>query len=429
MKAAIGIAIALALAGTLAGQSFSFSSFASGDPLVANGSASLSGQKYVLTPAAMGQKGSLFHQNQFDLGGGFETSFDFRIYTSAILLPGEGMAFVIHGDGAGSGFLGDGDDQLGYGSSAGSPVGTGVERALVIEIDPHAGSFGGFSDAGPNEISIHTNAFGEVTASEGLRIGSVVVNGVTLADSQVHNLRIRHHLGLLEVFLDGAPAPLLSVPWDFQSGGFHLASGLGSGGLALPNGGMAWVGFTASTNSFLPVSQHEIHAWSFTTIDPPRWPGDASDFDCAVSINGIAAVTPSRVLTVAAGDLVALHHHSPAGSLVGQPFSAFYQLAYGGVNLVSQVVPGQAPPGGFWLDASGVATGLITPVVPYLDGIGFTPSWVPAVVLPGGNVYGFYVPPQIAGQAISLFLQALVIAPGFNALNLGIDDCIELQIG
>ncbi len=161
----------------------------------------------------------------------------------------------------------------------------------------------------------------------------------------------------------------------------------------------------------------------------PTWPGNATDFACEVKINGLIDSTPSRVLTVNALDIVGLRFHSPGGGTDNQLFSAFYQLIYIGVPLVSQVIPGETPPGGFWLDTSGTNPGVLTTVVPYLDGIGFGgPAFLAPVLLPGGSDFSFVVPPIIAGQAISLFLQAVIVEPGLNSLDLGIDDCVELQV-
>ncbi|MCB9834109.1 MAG: hypothetical protein H6807_16730 [Planctomycetes bacterium] len=159
------------------------------------------------------------------------------------------------------------------------------------------------------------------------------------------------------------------------------------------------------------------------------WPGNATDFECELRINNVIDTTSSRVVTVNTLDIVVLRFNSPMGATNGQFFSAFYQVMYTGTALTSLVIPGETPPGGFWLDNTGLNPGLVTGVVPYVDGLGFGgPNFLAPVLLPGGSSFSFAVPAILGGQGISLLLQAVVAEPGLNMLGLGIDDCIELQV-
>lgn len=419
---------ALLLAATATAQSFNFPTFTGTEPLSANGAATLSGTVMQLTSATAATSASLFHQLPLQVELGFETVIDFRITPPAGNLGGDGIAFVIHNDPRADLLLGDGGNQMGYGALAGSPAGTGAVSALVVEIDTLQDSFGGFSDISANELSVHTNGTLEVNGSEGLSLGRVGLSTTTanMSNGQVHNLRIRYVPGTLEIYLDNAPTPTLSVPYSFVTGGTHLLTGQPVGGLGL-SGGAAWVGMTSACGT--SIESHEILSWSFATLLPATYPGNASDFDCRVSVNNVLSVDTTRVIPVSIFDTVALRFISPNGGTDGQYFSAFYQLFGTGSSLTSAVIPGETPPGGFWLDAAGTNLGAVTAVVPYIDGIGFGgPSFLAPILLPGGSSFSFVVPPIIGGAGLSLLLQAVVVDPGLNGLNLGIDDCIELQV-
>ena len=148
-----------------------------------------------------------------------------------------------------------------------------------------------------------------------------------------------------------------------------------------------------------------------------------------MSVNGVPSLDTSKVLTVNALDLIGLHFHSPGGGTDNQFFSAFYQVVTTGSLLSSAVIPGETPPGGFWLDLGGTNPGTLTGVVPFIDGIGLGGgAFLQPLLPPTGYDYGFVIPSILAGANTSLLLQALVVETGLNGLNLGIDDCIELQV-
>jgi hypothetical protein len=63
-----------------------------------------------------------------------------------------------------------------------------------------------------------------------------------------HAVGYRHGLGILKVFVDDMSGPALSVPMNF-------------GAFLDLEGGMAWVGFTASTGA--SYQNHEILSWVF----------------------------------------------------------------------------------------------------------------------------------------------------------------------
>ena len=63
-----------------------------------------------------------------------------------------------------------------------------------------------------------------------------------------HAVGYRHGLGVLKVFVDDMSGPALSVPMNF-------------GAFLDLEGGMAWVGFTASTGA--SYQNHEVLSWVF----------------------------------------------------------------------------------------------------------------------------------------------------------------------
>ncbi len=421
----LSVTALLALVVCTTAQSFNFPSFTGTTPATLNGNAFAGGGGVRLAAAMASTKGSLFHNSQFEVVNGFDTTFSFKINVPLGNSGADGMAFVIHNDPRGTTFLGNHAAALGYSAFATSPAGTGVLNALVVEIDTFAGSFGGYADGSSNQLSIHTNGVNEVSHSEGQSLGRVTPT-TNMSNNTVHTLRVLYLPGTLSLFLNGAATPTLSVPYSFAGGGTHDLPNTPVGGLSL-NNGMAWLGFTASCGG--SFEDHDLLSWSFTSLAPPAWPGNSSDFDCEVKVNGTVDATSDRVIGASALDVIGLRFHSPAGGTDSQLFSAFYQLVVTGAALNSLVVPGETPPGGFWLDTTGMNPGALTGVVPYLDGLGLGGGgFLTPLVIPGGFNYGFVVPPSIGGLGLSLMLQALVVDPGLNSLNLGIDDAIELQI-
>lgn len=173
-----------------------------------------------------------------------------------------------------------------------------------------------------------------------------------------------------------------------------------------------------------------VTPWLPATTPPPvlaTYPGNLSDFDVVVSINGTADTNPTRVISCNAGDIVNLWYNSPNSGTELQPFSVFYQLFFTGASLFSQVIPGETPPGGFWLDSNNPSAA--TTILVLVDGLGLGGPAFLAPILPSfGYDFAFVMPASVGGQGLSLFFQGVIADPGLNSFNLGIDDAIELVI-
>lgn len=218
-----------------AGQSFNYPDFSSLAGVTVNGSAAQVGVELQITPNLLNLAGSAWHDTPQPVTNGFDCLFSFRI-TAPAGTPADGMAFAIHGDPAGTAVLGGTGGALGYASV------TTVQRSVVVEFDTYAN--GDLGETAANTISIHTNGPGITTSHEAFSLGSISPPFL-LADGVVHQARVEYLPPTLNVYVDNLTTPLLSVVYDFLSGGSYQ-SGIPVGGLALP-GGMAFAGFTGGT--------------------------------------------------------------------------------------------------------------------------------------------------------------------------------------
>ncbi len=153
-------------------------------------------------------------------------------------------------------------------------------------------------------------------------------------------------------------------------------------------------------------------------LDPAMYPGNGTDADLELSINGMLDQSNSGVHTALAGDALTLRFFSPNGTLDLQPFAAMLQLVPTGTFLFPQVVPGDPPGGGFWLDTTQA----------FLIVNGFAPVPLAPVLLPGGFVYGGVIPVVLGGMNMSLMLQFVCVDPGRNSFNLGIATAREVVV-
>jgi hypothetical protein len=349
----------LLLASGLGAQSFSFPSFASVGNLTMNGTAGQVGSVLRVTDLGAGDVGAAWYSTPVSVAEGFETEFVFRMSSAP-----EGMAFVIQGSPAGASAMGGDLWGLGYGFGN---VGMGIANSIAIEIDAMQDGF--LSDSSSNEVSIHTLGVLGNSENEGASIGRVALPG-DLSNNNTHTMRLVYIPGTLEVFIDTLPAPVLSVPFTFESGGNYVSGG-STGGLGLA-GPDAWVGFTSTNSS--PSQFCEIQSWNWISQYLP----DA----CYVG-NVLQAVGgPYDVLTV---------NNSTGGpyrvvrALVADPWSV-------------EVVP---PPGE--LAAPFVLTGTL--------GIANAAT---VTVTPFGNAC---FPPNVIGMGVYLAPQTFQVPPGL-ALNL-----------
>ncbi len=155
----------------------------------------------------------------------------------------------------------------------------------------------------------------------------------------------------------------------------------------------------------------------------PVWPGNATDFRVETSINAVVQTSPTNVFPAADFNGINLFFHSPGGTTEIRPFSCFFQIVPTGTFLPVASVPGET--GGFWLDQTGTYQ-----LFSLLDGMGLGNGNVPLAFAPllplGGMNYTFAMPAGLTG--FSLMIQSLILEPGLNVINFGIDDAIELQI-
>ncbi len=166
-----------------------------------------------------------------------------------------------------------------------------------------------------------------------------------------------------------------------------------------------------------------VTPWLPAILPVATWPGNATDFRVATSINGALQTSPTNVFTASANNGINFYFHSPGLTLELFPFSTFFQIVPTGTALFPATVPGES--GGFWLDQTGTFA-----IFTLFDGMGFTNGLTPAAFAPvlplGGMNYTFAMPFGLNGM--SLMVQSLIIDPGLNVVNFGIDDAIEIQI-
>lgn len=101
-------------------------------------------------------------------------------------------------------------------------------------------------DPNSHHIGVHTRGVDPNSADEKFRIGRVY-DSPNLKDGRPHTARIEYRPGRLDIYLDDADLPVLTVR-------VNLATTLGL------VDGMAWIGLTAATGDF--TEQHEV--WSIT---------------------------------------------------------------------------------------------------------------------------------------------------------------------
>ncbi|TWU33353.1 DUF4347 domain-containing protein [Novipirellula artificiosorum] len=109
-------------------SNFSFNSFASTDPFDLNGDASISGDKLQLTSEETYQTGSAFFTDPIavDSNSSFQSSFSFEMAGGWGAGGADGLVFVLQNSPSGSGAIGSGGFDIGYG---------GIGNSVAIEFD------------------------------------------------------------------------------------------------------------------------------------------------------------------------------------------------------------------------------------------------------------------------------------------------------
>lgn len=204
------------------------------------GSASSMEDRIRLTPSDSWNVGAAWVSARQPVSGPFSEAFSFRMDGGA-----DGFAFVIQNHSATAvGGVGGG---IGYGCHCETDD-QGIPNSLAVEFDITSNA--GFEDPDSNHISIHTRGTAPNSPREEFSLGRTS-DIPKLADGYIHHVGVNYAPGTLEVFLDGAQAPTLSVPVDLQET------------LDLGDDGKAWLGFTAATGS--DMSNHDI----FVSNAPP----------------------------------------------------------------------------------------------------------------------------------------------------------------
>ena len=234
-----------------AAQDFNYPDFSSVAGLSMNGNAGQFGNVLRVTPAANGQKGSVYYDQATRVTGGFKTTFTFQF--SAFTSGGaDGMTFIIQNAPEGLNALGDDGSGMGYAENPN----TSIHNCIAVEFDTWNSGFG---DPDANHVSVHTGGTGNSSFDEAFSLGRATVTG-DMSDGAVHTAVIRYEGGMFEVFVDDLINPLISVPYDFITGGTYT-DGTPVGGLSLINGESAYVGFTGATGG--ANENHDVLSWEW----------------------------------------------------------------------------------------------------------------------------------------------------------------------
>ena len=243
-------------------QSFNYANFTSASGIVVNQNALVSGANLRVTPSALSQRGTAFYGTPVSVVYGFDTTFTFS-FTSPVSGGGDGLAFIIQNDPRGTAALGNHASAMGYGAFATSPAGTAIANSIAIELDTYMGG-AAIGDLSGNEVSVHTNGIGDNLHFETYSIGRVALATPNMS-SGVHTARIQYVPGTLKIYIDNLTVPVLTVPYDFTSGGNFVLGG-SVGGLSLLAGEYAWVGFAASGGA--AYENHDVHSWTWASPLP-----------------------------------------------------------------------------------------------------------------------------------------------------------------
>ena len=214
---------------------FSFADFSSTTGLKLNGNVTTVNNALRAT-TTVGQASATWYSQAVAVSGGFTTQFRFR--STPVTNPtADGIAFVVQTgpDTA----IGAGGGGIGY---------EGIAGSLAVEFDTYLNREDR-NDPNANHIAVQTNGTGANTARHS-STNTLAINSslpFTIADGNVHDVRIVYVPGTLTVTVDGNA--ILSATVNLNTL------------LALPSNGTARVGITGATGASGQIS--DILSWSF----------------------------------------------------------------------------------------------------------------------------------------------------------------------
>ena len=189
------------------GSTVNYADFSSVAGLTLVGNAAQAGTLLRLTPDMTSQRGAAWFNTRQSVQGGFDTTFQFQISASSEV-KADGLAFVIQNDPAGTSAIGDGGGGIGYAS---------IPNSLAVEFDTY--NNGEFTTP---HVSVQTRGTAPNSRYDSASLGHLAFP--SMADGNVHTARITYVPGTMDIFIDGAATPGLSVAVDLASLGLTLAN-------------------------------------------------------------------------------------------------------------------------------------------------------------------------------------------------------------
>ena len=171
-------------------QTINYPNFSSIAGLNLVGNAAQAGSQLRLTANVNSQVGAAWFTTAQGIEAGFDTTFQFQITNAAA----DGFAFVVQNSGTSA--IGGGGGGIGY---------DGITKSLAVEFDSHD-SGGEFT---PPHVSVQTLGLLANSSADAASLAHVTYAAMT--DGAVHTVRITYVPGTLNVYLDGAMSPNLSV--------------------------------------------------------------------------------------------------------------------------------------------------------------------------------------------------------------------------
>ena len=255
LRAAIAVA-ALSAATMPAAASFNYNDFSSITGLTLVGVAAQTGNAITITPATNAQVGGVWYSAaKQDVSLGFDATMKFRIPVINGL-GADGFAFVIQNTSPTA--LGGSGGGIGYGRNLifNQP---GITNSLAVEIDMWDNT-GQWPDLSSSHISVQSLGAAENSPADSAALGAV--NIPDLAAGVEHTLRIAYTPGALDIYLDGALSPSLSVAVNIGS---LLPLDTNGGTTA----GQAWIGVTAATGAQQNSQSQVLTALQYTGTPIP----------------------------------------------------------------------------------------------------------------------------------------------------------------